>query len=59
VGAHKFRNHFGWYMERAAAGERFLVTRRGKPTVKLIPAQEPLAAVSTLTSVPDADDEAA
>ena len=31
VGAHIFRNHFGWYMQRAHAGERFLVTRRGKP----------------------------
>jgi prevent-host-death family protein len=25
-------------MERAAAGERILVTRRGRPTVRLIPA---------------------
>ena len=38
VGAHKFRNHFGWYMERSAAGEEFLVTRRGKPYVRLVPA---------------------
>ena len=42
VGAHKFRNHFGWYMERAAAGEQFLVTRRGKPCVRLIPANAQL-----------------
>ena len=27
VGAHEFRNHFGWYMERASAGESFQVTR--------------------------------
>jgi prevent-host-death family protein len=40
VGAHVFRNHFGWYMERAHAGERFLVTRRGKPYVRLIPAND-------------------
>jgi prevent-host-death family protein len=40
VGAHVFRNHFGWYMERANAGERFLVTRRGKPYVRLIPAED-------------------
>jgi prevent-host-death family protein len=39
VGAHQFRNHFGWYMERAAAGEEFLVTRRGKPCVRLVPAR--------------------
>jgi len=36
VGAHQFRNHFGWYMQRAAAGEEILVTRRGKPCVRLI-----------------------
>lgn len=35
VGAHEFRNHFGWYMQRAAAGETFEVTRRGKPHVVL------------------------
>jgi prevent-host-death family protein len=37
VGAHEFRNHFGWYMQRAAAGESFLVTRRGKPLARLSP----------------------
>jgi len=42
VGAHKFRNHFGYYMERVAAGEEVLVTRRGKPLVKPSPAREPL-----------------
>ena len=42
VGAHDFRNRFGWYMERSAAGEGFLVTRRGKPYVRLIPAREQL-----------------
>jgi prevent-host-death family protein len=41
VGAHEFRNRFGWYMERAAAGEEFLVTRRGKPKVRLAPADSP------------------
>jgi prevent-host-death family protein len=35
VGAHEFRNHFGFYMERAAAGEEILVTRRGRPSVRL------------------------
>ena len=43
VGAHDFRNRFGWYMERAAAGEEFLVTRRGKPYVRLLPARKQLA----------------
>ena len=37
VGAHKFRNHFGYYMERAAAGTEILVSRRGKPYVRLGP----------------------
>jgi PD-(D/E)XK nuclease superfamily protein len=45
VGANKFRRLFGWYMERAAAGEEFLVRRRGKPYVKLSPAAEPLTVV--------------
>ncbi len=35
VGAHEFRNHFGWYLERAASGEEIAVTRRGKPYVHL------------------------
>ena len=37
------RRRFGWYMERSAAGEEFLVTRRGKPYVRLVPAREQLA----------------
>jgi prevent-host-death family protein len=35
VGAHKFRNHFGQYMEQAAAGAEILVRRRGKPYVRM------------------------
>jgi len=35
VGAHEFRNRFGWYMERAAVGEEILVTRRGRPQLRL------------------------
>ena len=42
IGAHRFRNHFGYYMERAEAGEEILVTRRGRPTVRLVPHQGPL-----------------
>ena len=45
VGAHEFRNHFGWYMQRATGGESFLVKRRGKPYVRLGPATEPLTVV--------------
>ena len=36
VGAHEFRNHFGYFMERAELGEEILVTRRGKPVVRLV-----------------------
>jgi prevent-host-death family protein len=38
VGAHEFRNRFGWYMERAAAGEEIHVSRHGSPYVRLLPA---------------------
>ena len=48
VGAHEFRNHFGWYIERTVAGEEFLVTRRGKPCVRLISA-------NTELPIPDGD----
>lgn len=37
VGAHEFRNHFGYYMERAAAGAEVFVRRRGKPYVRMGP----------------------
>jgi hypothetical protein len=35
VGAHEFRNHFGYYMERAAAGSEINVSRRGRPYVRM------------------------
>lgn len=38
VGAHEFRNHFGYYMERAAAGAEILIRRRDKPYARLCPA---------------------
>jgi prevent-host-death family protein len=37
VGAHEFRNHFGVYMERAAAGGEILIRRRGRPYARLGP----------------------
>ncbi len=36
VGAHEFRNQFGYFMERVELGEEILVTRRGKPAVRLV-----------------------
>jgi prevent-host-death family protein len=37
VGAHEFRERFGWYLERSSQGEAFLITRRGKPYARLTP----------------------
>jgi antitoxin (DNA-binding transcriptional repressor) of toxin-antitoxin stability system len=38
VGAHLFRNRFGYYMERAAGGKEILIRRRGKLYARLGPA---------------------
>jgi prevent-host-death family protein len=46
VGAHVFRNHFGWYMQRAHAGEEILITRRGRPHARLGPPHHQLSALS-------------
>ena len=35
VAAHEFRNRFGWYMERAAAGEEIRVSHRGRPRIRV------------------------
>ena len=37
IGIDIFRQRFGWYMERARAGEEFLITRRGRPHARLTP----------------------
>jgi prevent-host-death family protein len=37
VGAHEFRNHFGYWMERATAGDEILITRRGRRYARLGP----------------------
>ena len=38
VGCHQFRNHFGFYLERAASGETIEISRRGRPYARLIAA---------------------
>ena len=38
VGAHEFRNQFGYFMERVELGEKVVVTRRGKAIVRLVQA---------------------
>ena len=39
VGCHEFRNHFGYYLERAADGQEVLISRRGRPYARLIPVE--------------------
>jgi prevent-host-death family protein len=46
VGAHEFRNHFGYYLERAADGHEVLVSRRGRPYVRLSPVEPRLQLVA-------------
>ena len=43
VGADQFRNRFGWYMQQAAAGHTFEVSRRGRPFARLGPPGPPAA----------------
>ena len=46
VGCHQFRNHFGYYLERAADGHEVLVSRRGRPYARLIPVAPRLLAAA-------------
>jgi prevent-host-death family protein len=39
VGCHEFRNHFGYYLERAADGDEIRISRRGRPYARLVPAE--------------------
>jgi len=43
VGAEEFGAHSPRFVQRAAAGESFLITRRGKPMARLVPPDEPSA----------------
>jgi prevent-host-death family protein len=40
VGCHEFRNHFGYYLERAAAGDEIRISRHGRPYARLVPAEQ-------------------
>jgi prevent-host-death family protein len=46
VGCHQFRNHFGYYLERAAAGDEIRISRRGRPYARLVPAEPAQLAVA-------------
>ena len=43
VGSNPFRDKLGYWMERVAAGQEVLVTHRGRPRIRLVPAAEPQA----------------
>ena len=47
VGAHEFREKFGYWIERAAAGDSILITRRGRRYARLGPPDPPLASTRT------------
>ena len=56
VGAHDFRNRFGYWMERAAAGEEILITRRGRRYARLGPPDPRIATTDTAADPePEAD----
>ena len=38
VGSNPFRDKLGYWMERVAAGEEVLITRHGRPRIRLSPA---------------------
>jgi prevent-host-death family protein len=37
VGSHEFRDRFGYYLDRAAAGEEVQISRHGRPYARLVP----------------------
>lgn len=37
VGAHEFRNRFGYYLEQVSSGAEIQVRRRGRPCARLLP----------------------
>ena len=47
IGAHEFRERFGYWMEVGASGQEIVVTRRGRPSVHLAPMQPRLVAGDT------------
>ena len=46
VGANQFRNHFGYYIERAADGDEVFVTRHRRPYVRVVPVEPRLQLVA-------------
>ncbi len=52
VGSNPFRDRLGYWMERATGGEEILVTFRGKPRVRLVPATGGTTASPSLRGEP-------
>jgi antitoxin (DNA-binding transcriptional repressor) of toxin-antitoxin stability system len=52
VGCDDFRVRFSYWLDRVAAGEEALVTRRGKPRIRLSPAIDPAPAALTPPAEP-------
>ena len=46
TGSNEFRNHFGYYMERAASGAEIHISRHGRPFARLMPPQDQLLAAA-------------
>jgi prevent-host-death family protein len=46
VGANEFRSHLGYYLEKAGEGHEVLVSRRGRPYVRLSPVEPRLQLVA-------------
>ena len=59
VGAHEFREKFGYWMERAAEGDGVLITRRGRPYARLGPPDPTRATTGTAPARGRAADPAA
>jgi prevent-host-death family protein len=38
LGSNAFRDRLGYWMDRVAAGDNIVITRRGKPRIRLSPA---------------------
>jgi prevent-host-death family protein len=51
VGAHEFRERFGYWIDRAAAGAGLVVTRHGRPTVRLTAADREVRGSSPAGSI--------
>lgn len=47
VGSQDFQKRYGWYAERAVRGESILVTKRGRPYLRLVPATPVLPGISS------------